>query len=67
MTITPTTPQLTAMGHDHHVWINGLRAGRDSMYLCETLEEAEARSPYLVDGQDPINAVFDRLAEREEG
>lgn len=52
-----TNPQLTAMGHDHWVWINGLRAGRDSMYLCESLEEAEARSPYLVDGQDPIDLI----------
>lgn len=59
--------QLNTLGHDHLVWIAGLRAGRDSMYLCETLEEAEARSPYLVDGQDPIDAISDRLAEREEG
>lgn len=60
MTITPTVPQLGAMGHDHLVWISGLRAGRDSMHLRQTLEEAEARSPYLVDGQDPIELVLKR-------
>lgn len=58
MTITPNAPQLNSMGHDHLVWINGLRAGRDSMYLCESLEEAEARSPYLVNGQEPIDLIL---------
>lgn len=61
-----TNSQLNAMGHDHYVWINGLRAGRESVRLEETLEEAEARSPYLVDGRDPVDVVFDRLANREE-
>lgn len=50
--------QLNIMSHAHMVWIAGLRAGRDSMYLCETLEEAEARSPYLVDGQDPLEITL---------
>lgn len=51
--------QLNAISHAHMVWISGLRAGRDSMYLCETLEEAEARSPYLVDGQDPLEITIE--------
>ena len=55
----PSPTQLNAIAHAHMVWINGLRAGRDSMYLCETLEEAEARSPYLIDGQDPVEITLE--------
>lgn len=51
--------QLNAVAHAHMVWIAGLRAGRDSMYLCDTLEEAEARSPYLIDGQDPLEITLE--------
>lgn len=59
MSVTEPQPmQLNAIAHAHMVWISGLRAGRDSMYLCETLEEAEARSPYLVDGQDPLEIAL---------
>lgn len=54
----PNPAQLNVMSHAHMVWIAGLRAGRDSMYLCETLEEAEARSPYLIDGQDPVEIML---------
>lgn len=54
--------QLVPLGHAHAVWLHGLRAGRDSMYLCQSLEEAEAQSPYLVDGKDPI----DRILKKEE-
>lgn len=51
--------QLNIVSHAHMVWVAGLRAGRDSMYLCETLEEAEARSPYLIDGQDPVEITLE--------
>ena len=50
--------QLNAITHAHLVWLAGLRAGRESVHLCETLEEAEARSPYLVDGQDPVDLTL---------
>lgn len=60
MSVTEPQPaQLNAIAHAHMVWISGLRAGRDSMYLCETLEEAEARSPYLIDGQDPVEITLE--------
>ena len=60
MSVTEPQPaQLNAIAHAHMVWISGLRTGRDSMYLCETLEEAEARSPYLIDGQDPVEITLE--------
>ena len=55
--------QRVALGHDHQVWTAGLRAGRESMYLCETLDEAEGRSPYLIEGEDPMDQLLERIAE----
>lgn len=60
-----TAAELAALARNQIVWLAGLRAGRDSVYFCETAEEAEAQSPYLVDGQDPIDLMLERIAELE--
>lgn len=61
-----STAALRALSHDQLVWEQGLRAGREAAYLCETHKEAVARSPYLVDGQDPTWLMLERIAETEE-
>lgn len=49
-----TPAQLASLAHDQSVWLSGMRSGRGSEWLGETLEEAEAHSPYLIEGMDPL-------------
>lgn len=38
----------------HSIWLSGLYHGRESMRLREGMDEAHARSPYLVNGEHPL-------------
>lgn len=64
MTALPTL-ELISLAHDHQVWMDGMVAGRQSVHLCESYDEAEALSPYLVDGQDPVFPMLERITESE--
>ena len=61
-----STTELASRMHDHLVWEAGLAAGREAAFLCETHEEAVARSPHLVDGQDPVSLMLERIRKLEE-
>lgn len=52
-----TPSQLASLAHDQAVWLSGLRAGRDSIWSMESTTEAEAQSPYLVEGRDPFDLL----------
>lgn len=64
MTALPTL-ELISLAHDHQVWMDGMVAGRQSVHLCESYGEVEAQSPYLVDGQDPVFPMLERITESE--
>ena len=64
MTALPTL-ELISLAHDHQVWMDGMVAGRQSVHLCESYDEVEAQSPYLVDGQDPVFPMLGRITESE--
>lgn len=48
------TAQRSAIAGNHDTWLAGLYAGRNSVYVGMTLDEAMAANPYLVDGEDPL-------------
>lgn len=56
-----TPAQLASLAHDQAVWLSGLRAGRDSMWDRESIDEAEVRSPFLVEGVDPFALLPEEL------
>ena len=64
MTRLPTA-ELASQMHDQLVWEVGVRAGRDSLRTCMTYEEALAESPYLIDGENPVDLMLERIAELE--
>lgn len=60
-----STTELASQMHDQLVWETGVRAGRDSLRTCMTHEEILAESPYLIDGQNPVDLMLERIAELE--
>lgn len=60
-----STDELASQMHDQLVWEAGVRAGRDSLRTCMTYEEALAESPYLIDGQNPVDLMLERITELE--
>ena len=60
-----STADLAYQMHDQLVWEVGVRAGRDSLRTCMTHEEILAESPYLIDGQNPVDLMLERITELE--
>ena len=60
-----STTELASQMHDQLVWEAGVRAGRDSLRTCMTHEEILAESPHLIDGQNPVDLMLERITELE--